>query len=72
MAWRTYPCYVCSGNKQIEIGRNIDDVKEKLEICPICQGKGYLHVIHNPALPSTAYFWTRMTGNNGTSKTDNK
>lgn len=65
MSWRTYACHVCLGQKHIEIGRNIDNQQEKIEICPICLGKGYLSIHNHPYLPASDNFLKRMMGDGG-------
>lgn len=66
MPWRTYSCHFCSGRKHIEIGRNIDNQQEYIEICPSCNGKGYLHVVHRPYdSVGQDQYWKRMMGDGG-------
>jgi DnaJ-class molecular chaperone len=65
MPWRTYTCYFCSGYKQIEVGTEINEKFVQVEPCPACEGKGFMHVTHNPYLPNSENFIRRMMGDGG-------
>lgn len=62
MPFKDTPCQVCSGQRQIEIGRNIDDKREKVTICPFCCGKGVLHINYKYDCPGSDKWWKRMSG----------
>lgn len=62
MSYVIYSCIPCNGKGKLEIGRNIDNKKEELILCSICNGKGFLNCRHIPFTEITyKHFMTRMT-----------
>jgi len=62
MPFHDYPCFICAGKMQLEIGRNIDDHKERIVLCPMCNGKGVLHVSWEYYSSDYNKMWKRMLG----------
>jgi len=60
MPYRTYPCEICSGMKQISIINEHNGVKEPNINCPCCDGKGILHVEYH-LHKFNENLWKRLT-----------
>lgn len=62
MPFHDYPCFICAGHRQIELGRNEDDKREKIVLCPLCNGRGVLHVDYKYYSSDYSKLWKRMLG----------